>query len=395
MNIAYLMRYWPVYGGGETVTRVLANELVTRIHNGEKNNIYVFYLWDRNDNQNVNLNPNIVAKKIENIPLKENNDIDVTYYNLITSQLEKYIKENSIDILVNQWLPHKSIINAIKKTNTKLVTCHHTMIRCDGGRKSLKAKIFYGIFKDWGALWRAWPILRKPVKESDRFVCLCQPYVDDVKKLYHISKQSNKVLAIENPININTALSEDFINNKEHIVVFVGRIIELKKIDVLIEIWRQLLQSHVDVDWKLVIVGDGPELEKNKNIVKKYGMEDRVIFTGYQNPEEYYRKASIFAMTSSQEGLPMCIIEAQNFGVVPIVMNTSPSYETIISSGENGIIIPAYDISLFIKKLFSLIENDNMRLQMAKAAVVTSKRYDVKEIVNRWENLFLDLLQNN
>ena len=42
MNIAYVMRYWPIYGGGETITVTLANELVKRGHN-----VYVIYTFDK------------------------------------------------------------------------------------------------------------------------------------------------------------------------------------------------------------------------------------------------------------------------------------------------------------------------------------------------------------
>ena len=217
------MRYWPVYGGGETVTRILANELANRDYGGIKNKIYIFYVWDRTDGQNVSINSSIITKKIDGIPYQENNnDINKEYYDIISKYLENYISDNAIDIVINQWLPHKSVIKAVKKTNAKLITCHHTMIRCDGGRKSLRAKIFYGIFNDFGALWRNWPVLRKPVKESNRFVCLCKAYADDVKHLYHIPQKSDKVVAIENPINTSSA-TEDLIPNKEHSVVFVEK----------------------------------------------------------------------------------------------------------------------------------------------------------------------------
>ena len=153
------------------------------------------------------------------------------------------------------------------------------------------------------------------------------------------------------------------------------------------------MRTYESTDWKLIIVGDGPELEYNKNLVKEYGLEKHIEFTGYQNPEEYYKKASIFAMTSSQEGFPMSIIEAQSFGVVPVVMNTSPAYETIIFSGENGVIIPNYDVKAFTETLFLLMQDEEQRMQMAKSAMLLSNRFNVKKIADKWESLFSKLLR--
>ena len=58
MKVVYLMRFWPVYGGGETVTRILVNELSSR-----SNDVTIIYLWDRNNQTTPYLNENIKTVK--------------------------------------------------------------------------------------------------------------------------------------------------------------------------------------------------------------------------------------------------------------------------------------------------------------------------------------------
>lgn len=64
MNILYIMRFWPVYGGGETITVTLANEFVRRKHN-----VFVVYTYEKVCNpMPYNVSPNIKSQKC--IPLK-------------------------------------------------------------------------------------------------------------------------------------------------------------------------------------------------------------------------------------------------------------------------------------------------------------------------------------
>ena len=56
MKILYLLRCWPVFGGGETVTRTLANEMCRRGHE-----VGVVYLWDRTNDTDIYLDKNIFS----------------------------------------------------------------------------------------------------------------------------------------------------------------------------------------------------------------------------------------------------------------------------------------------------------------------------------------------
>jgi glycosyltransferase involved in cell wall biosynthesis len=61
----------------------------------------------------------------------------------------------------------------------------------------------------------------------------------------------------------------------------------------------------------------------------------RVNFEGYRNPQPFYKRASIFVMTSANEGFPMTLIEAQQNGCVPVVMNSFSALREIIQNNIN------------------------------------------------------------
>ena len=119
---------------------------------------------------------------------------------------------------------------------------------------------------------------------------------------------------------------------REKTLVYIGRLSKWdKRIDRLLKIWKTVQHDHPD--WSLEILGDGPEKENLENLAKKLKLSN-YHFRGFVNIKDYLPKASVLAMTSSSEGFPMVILEAANYGVVPIAYNIStvdPSLTTMIS----------------------------------------------------------------
>ena len=102
MNIAFLHRIWPSYGGGETVTKCLANELVKRGHN-----IFVVYT-KKSEKYDSELDTRIVQKYIPNIAYDEKSSeffVNKETARKVQSFIDNFISENAIDILINQWWP--------------------------------------------------------------------------------------------------------------------------------------------------------------------------------------------------------------------------------------------------------------------------------------------------
>jgi glycosyltransferase involved in cell wall biosynthesis len=203
---------------------------------------------------------------------------------------------------------------------------------------------------------------------------------------------NGKLAAIPNPLSFQHSFPVDKIQDKEKIVLIVARLIEpQKRISLCLEIWEKI--SPALPEWKLIIVGDGPNADEYKEYVKARAMGN-VIFTGRQNPYEYYQKASVFMMTSAYEGFPMTIIEAQQMGVVPVVMDSYAALHDVVTDNENGIIIPNNNIEEFCAAMIRCMQDNEYRLELAKAAVYHSYRFTIDTILDKWEALFNSLAAN-
>jgi len=102
-------------------------------------------------------------------------------------------------------------------------------------------------------------------------------------------------------------LREDLkISDHTKIIGFVGRLSREKNLLNLIN-----AVALLDLDYKLVIIGNGPELNNIKKIVNEKGIDQKVIFLGeLKNPSEYYSVFDLLVLSSDTEGLPTVILEA-------------------------------------------------------------------------------------
>ena len=124
---------------------------------------------------------------------------------------------------------------------------------------------------------------------------------------------------------------------------------------------------------------------------------ERVIFVGgTQDVQSYYRDASVSCLTSTFEGWPLCLTEAQANGVVPIAFNCCAGVSEILSpSGINGILIPPFDKEKFANELCGLLSSPDRIEQMRTEVLLKSQDYSMDIVGPKWSALFDLLLENN
>ena len=223
------------------------------------------------------------------------------------------------------------------------------------------------------------------------------PYVDKYvflssafkKQFLDFSKLVNTEAlgAVSNPLVYNCTVSAKEILEKKNEVLLVGRMIEgPKKISLALQIWSEIEKKESLKNWQFTLVGNGPDLEFYKNLAIKLNLK-RVSFEGFQDPVPYYERAKIFLMTSAFEGFPMTLIEAAQFGVVPIAFDSFLSVHDIIIDGRNGRIIPNNDVKLYEQALITLMEKQQELERLRSNAIVDCEKFKVSKIVDLWEKI--------
>lgn len=152
-------------------------------------------------------------------------------------------------------------------------------------------------------------------------------------------------------------------NNKLQFITVARIDNKTKRIDRAIEVCKILNQNNIR-DFKWIFIGDGPDLSKNRKLVKKYGVSHLVEFLGEKsNPFPYIASSDLFVLTSDYEGFPMVVGEAHILGV-PVISTEYIAVNEQITDGKNGIIV-SHNSSHIAQVLTNIIE-DNARLHEMK-----------------------------
>ena len=116
------------------------------------------------------------------------------------------------------------------------------------------------------------------------------------------------------------------------------------------------------------IIGDGQLKSKLEEKINMYNINDKVrILPFTKNIRDEYLNLSIYALTSYDEGFPMVLLEAREFGLPCIEFKSFGAY-IIIKDGEDGILIDNGDIENFAKRLQELINDKELMRQLGNRA---------------------------
>lgn len=226
---------------------------------------------------------------------------------------------------------------------------------------------------------------------SDNYILLSAMHIPSFKKITGLSDMS-KISIIPNALTFDTISTPEELQQKEPIVLIVSRLDEpQKRISISLKCWKQIQYLPQAADWKLQIIGDGNDMDYYRRYIEHNNLQ-RVEMLGKQNPDEYYKKASIFLMTSSAEGWGLTLTESLERGVVPITMNSSPSFADILE-GDLDNLVKNNDMEAFKNRLLEMMADEQLRRLKAEAALKRVKRFSSEYICSKWSALINEVCQ--
>jgi len=165
-----------------------------------------------------------------------------------------------------------------------------------------------------------------------------------------------------------------------------------KRFSDLINAFSILAQKNNKV--KLVLVGNGPEQSNYKNLVAKLGIQDRVVFAGYQNEiEEYYAVFDIFCLVSAFEAFGLVLAEAM-LHKLPVVATNVGGIRYIVDDNETGFLVEKFDVGSINQKLDILCNNSDIRKQFGENGYIKAlKCYTEERYVKNIQDLYIELIK--
>ena len=380
MNIAFVHTVFPG-GGAERVTRDIARGICAEDPGG-----YSFFVYTQNIREEL-LSESYTSwfKGISEYDFKTE-----------SRDLERLILRDEIDVLVMIARRVRGVKKIRKRTSCKIIFANHgepfhlryEIIQ----RKKSKCRIEFlwklisPLYTEFGlAEYKAKRVCLKDYRSCDVYTVLCDEYKAKICTELGLKSDSAHIVAINN----SEEQVPDVCFSKEKVVLFSGRFEQFsKRIDRLMRIWKKA--SEQMPDWKLILAGDGPDLQMIKEMAAEMELKN-IEFVGFQHDMSgLYRKASILCLTSQTEGWGLCLTEAQVNGVIPVAFACTDAVKHILSpSGVNGFLVDCFDEEQFASVLVSLAGADAKYISTLRHNVVEkAKKYSPTRIAVQWKEVF-------
>ena len=202
------------------------------------------------------------------------------------------------------------------------------------------------------------------------------------EKLCYPKFLQKRGLVIPNPVDVKQILSKE----KTKKIVTMGRLMNIqKRHDVLIEAFSEFSKEYKD--FALIIYGDGPDLEKDKELIKKFHVEDNVIIEKPKvNIHEKIADSYMFIMTSDFEGLSNALVEAMLLGI-PCITSDWPGSDEIIRHGENGLIYNRNNICELVQCMKKLADDPHICKKISNNGIKESQKYQPDIVLAKYSAL--------
>lgn len=173
---------------------------------------------------------------------------------------------------------------------------------------------------------------------------------------------------------------------KEKVILYLSRVsYHQKQAELILPLWK-LIYPRLP-DWRLQIVGEGDALEDLK-MQLAHDQIPRTELLGKQSADPFYERAPIYFMTSSFEGFPNTVIEAQSYGAVPVIFDNYPMASSVLHHGQDGYLIKPFVLSDMADSIVTLAQQDELRSAMARNALDNATHYTIDRVGEQWVDLF-------
>lgn len=174
-------------------------------------------------------------------------------------------------------------------------------------------------------------------------------------------------------------------------VGFIGQMISRKNIFDLLDIFDDIASRRPDVELKLL--GDGEQRKALETYASQLASADRIEFLGFRDDRlEWLKSFDLFAMTSTLEGIPRCLMETMAMGV-PVAAYNIPGIDQLLSHNRTGLLAELGDKVTLTRHWEALLFDQDCASRIAgDARAYVLECFSGKRMANEYELLFRDML---
>ncbi len=297
--------------------------------------------------------------------------------------VSRLLRNERFDLIHAHWLIPQGFIAAL----SLLITRQKTPLLCTshgGDLYALRGKILQRL-KRW---------------VMDKSVALTVVSKAMRKMLVDMGVEPYKVQVISMGVDLKNLFTPDpTMARRADELLFVGRLVEKKGVQTLLEAMPKVLEGHPSV--RLSVAGSGPMEAELKQLAAQLHLSDKIDFLGMvaqtQLPVLYQRATLaifpfIVAKSGDQEGFGLVQVEAMGCEC-PVITGDLPAIHDIITHEENGLIFPSGNAQALADSIIKLLDDPELRARLAgegRKRVV--QKFDWEVIAGKYAEIYDNLI---
>jgi len=234
-------------------------------------------------------------------------------------------------------------------------------------------------------------------KQADKIITVSNKLKRIAKENFGFAK---KIITIGDGVQINKLILKR--NNISKIgnynyrtILSVSNLILQKGIDYNLKSFAKLVDKYNNL--RYLIIGDGPEMKRLKELSHNLGINKQVEFLGklsHENVLVYMAKADIFSLPSWNEGFGVVYIEAMAQGK-PIIGCQGEGIEDFVENGKTGLLVKPKDVDNLAKALGFLLRNiDEAKIIGERAQKFVLENYTWEKNAEKTIEIYREVLNN-
>jgi len=291
----------------------------------------------------------------------------------VIGKLVEIIKNRKIDVIHTHGYKSDILgLAAAKKTGIKCVSTPHGF----GQPSNFKLKMFIKLGTHL-------------LRYFDRIVPLSKQLQQEV---YDFGVPKNKVSYIQNGVDL-TEVEKYRLTKKEKkpedkkIIGFIGQMIPRKNIQDLLAIFELVHQKIPNIE--LQVLGDGESRKEIEAIAQTLSSKEDIQFLGFRHDRmEYLKQFDIFAMTSKDEGIPRCLMEAMGMELA-VAAYDIPGIDQLVTHNETGLLAKFGDKETLAKYWIEILTDDLKSKNLAlQAKRFVDEKFSGQRMAREYKELF-------
>lgn len=185
--------------------------------------------------------------------------------------------------------------------------------------------------------------------------------------------------------------------NSDYIIATVGRLDDQKDHKCLIQAFRKVVDLHANV--RLLILGEGPLQKELQELIRKLGLEQKVILCGFQtNPYKIVARSDCFILSSLYEGFPNTLAESLSLGIPAISTDCDSGAREILAPdteisckikdsieiGEYGILCPVGSCEQMAQAMETILNDSDLQKLYKKKSLERANQLSIDKMMEKW-----------